>query len=199
MAKLKQRRSKSWKLALTLAGLVVVAMVVIPTLAFAEDDEGGHDMATHDAALQDELAQVRRVTARFHDVEAALDAGYELGWVNGAGTRIIAGCVAHPTAGAMGYHYFNKQLMDDLAVDVLEPEVLVYESTTNGDRKLVAVEWVARGPNSNPPGVSEAPSVLGMHMHILVPAVGFYIMHAWVWKPNPAGIFADWNPEVSCP
>ena len=63
----------------------------------------------------------------------------------------------------------------------------------------VAVEWVARGPNSNPPGVSEPPSVLGMHMHILVPAVGFYIMHAWVWSPNPAGMFADWNPEVTCP
>jgi len=24
-------------------------------------------------------------------------------------------------------------------------------------------------------------------------------MHAWVWKPNPAGIMADWNPRVSCP
>jgi hypothetical protein len=44
--------------------------------------------------------------------------------------------------------------------------------------KLVAAEWVARGPNSNPPGVAEAPSVLGMQMHILVPAVGFWIMHA---------------------
>jgi hypothetical protein len=35
-------------------------------------------------------------------------------------------------------------------------------------------------------------------MHILVPAVGFYIKHAWVWMNNPAGMFADWNPEVSC-
>jgi hypothetical protein len=197
----RQRRRTRWNLPLVLglAGLAVVAMVVIPTVAFAGGDEAEHDMAVHGAALHDELAQVRRVTARFHDLDAALEAGYELGWVNGSGARIIAGCVAHPTAGAMGYHYFNKQLMDDLAVDVLKPEVLVYESAPNGDRKLVAVEWVARGPNSNPPGVSEAPSVLGMHMHILVPAVGFYIMHAWVWKPNAAGMFADWNPEVSCP
>jgi hypothetical protein len=195
-----QRRRTGWiTLILGLAGLAVVAMVVIPTVAFAGADKAGHDMAAHDAGLQDELAQVRRVTARFHDLDAALEAGYELGWVNGSGVRIINGCVAHPTAGAMGYHYFNRELMDDLAVDVSKPEVLVYESAPNGGRKLVAVEWVARGPNSNPPGVSEAPSVLGMHMHILVPAVGFYIMHAWVWKPNPAGMFADWNPEVSCP
>jgi hypothetical protein len=195
-----------WKLpfGLGLAVLVVAAVVLIPTVAFAGDDEAGpdaagHNMAAHGAALQDELAQVRRVTARFHDVDAALEAGYELGWVNGSGNRIIAGCVAHPTAGAMGYHYFKKELMDDLAVDVLKPEVLVYASGPNGHRKLVAVEWVARGPNSNPPGVSEPPTVLGMQMHILVPAVGFYLMHAWVWKPNPAGMFADFNPEVTCP
>ena len=33
-------------------------------------------------------------------------------------------------------------------------------------------------------------------MHILVPPPGpaFYLMHAWVWQDNPAGMFADWNP-----
>jgi hypothetical protein len=141
---------------------------------------------------------VRRATARFHDLDAALEAGYELGWVNGSGEKIITGCVAHPTAGAMGYHYFNKQLMDDLAVNVLQPEALVYAPGPQGQLQLAAVEWVARGPNTNPPGVTEPPTVLSMPMHILNPAVGFYLMHAWVWKPNPAGMFADWNPDVTC-
>jgi hypothetical protein len=150
-------------------------------------------------AMQAELADVRRVTAQFHRVEAAIAAGYELGYVNGAGVRIITGCIAHPTAGAMGYHYFNKALIDDLVVDPLKPEGLVYESAPNGELNLVSVEYVVPGPNSNPPGVSQPPSVFGMEMHILVPAVGFYIHHAWVWKHNPAGIFADWNPEVTCP
>lgn len=144
-----------------------------------------------------DLAQVRRATARFHDLDAALAAGYELGWVNGSGTRIITGCVANAT-GAMGYHYFNPQLMADLTVDILQPEVLVYAPGPQGKLRLVAVEWIVRGANSNPPGVSEAPSLLGMPMHILVPAVGFYLTHAWVWEPNPAGMFADFNPNVSC-
>ena len=139
------------------------------------------------------------MTARFHNLEAALEAGYELGWVNGSGTRIITGCVFHPTAGAMGYHYFNAALMADLKTDPLEPEALVYAPGDDGELKLAAVEWIVRGQSSNPPGVSSPPSVLGMPMHILVPAVGFYLMHAWVWKPNPAGIMADWNPNVSCP
>jgi hypothetical protein len=195
--------------------LTVVAAVLIPTVATARSDAdappaaasavAGHAMAGHDmgaletAGLQDELAQVRRVTARFHDLDAALEAGYELGWVNGSGVRIISGCVFNPTAGAMGYHYFNAELMADLTTDALAPEVLVYAPGEDGQLELVAVEWVVRGQNSNPPGVSSPPSVLGMPMHILVPAVGFYIMHAWVWKPNPAGMFEDWNPEVSCP
>ena len=195
--------------------LTVVAAVLIPTVATARSDAdapppagsavAGHAMAGHHmgaletAGLQDELAQVRRVTARFHDLDAALEAGYELGWVNGSGVRIISGCVFNPTAGAMGYHYFNAELMADLTTDALAPEVLVYAPGEDGQLELVAVEWVVRGQNSNPPGVSAPPSVLGMPMHILVPTVGFYIMHAWVWKPNPAGMFEDWNPEVTCP
>jgi hypothetical protein len=173
----------NWKLPLRL-GLAVVVALMIPTVA---------------SARQDELAAVRQATARFHSVEAALDAGYELGYVNGAGVRIITGCIAHPTAGAMGYHYFNKQLVDDLVVDVLKPEALVYAPGPNGTLQLAAVEYVVPGPNSNPPAVSEPPTVLGMEMHILVPAVGFYIHHAWVWRHNPAGMFADWNPQVTCP
>jgi hypothetical protein len=148
---------------------------------------------------QDELATVRQLTARFHRVEAALEAGYELGYVNGAGVRIITGCVAHPTEGAMGYHYFNKELIDDLEVDPLKPEGLVYAPAPDGGLKLAAVEYVVPGLASNPPGVSEPPTVFGREMVILVPAVGFYTLHAWIWSHNPAGMFAHWNPEVVCP
>jgi len=99
----------------------------------------------------------------------------------------------------MGYHYFNKALIDDLVVDVERPEGLVYTSGPEGQLQLVAVEYVVPGAGSNPPGVSEPPTVLGMPMHILVPAVGFYIQHVWVWSHNPAGLYVDWNPELTCP
>jgi hypothetical protein len=198
-----QRNSRSqWKLTLGLGlvALAAAAVALIPSVASADEEATVHDHAAHaNGTLQDELAQVRRATARFHRVEEAIAAGYELGWVNGSGVRIINGCVSHPTAGAMGYHYFNQALVADNAVDPLEPEALVYESAPNGRLKLVAVEWVVRGPNTNPPGLPTAPSVLGIPMHILVPAVGFWLKHAWIWKHNPAGMFADWNPEVTCP
>ena len=149
-------------------------------------------------AGQESLAPVREATARFHDLDAAIAAGYELGYVNGAGVRIITGCVAHPSAGAMGYHYFNKQLIDDNVVDVLRPEGLVYSPGPDGKLQLAAVEYVVPGVFSNPPGVSVAPVVFGREMVILVPAVGFYTLHAWIWSTNPAGLFAHWSPQVSC-
>ena len=101
------------KLALALGlALLTLAAVAIPAVAIARSDThaaapGGRTVATHhrglgeSASLEDELAQVRRVTARFHSVEAAKAAGYELGWVNG----ILTGCISNPTAGAMGYHH----------------------------------------------------------------------------------------------
>lgn len=197
---------KRWTLPCGL-GLVVLAIAgvaLIPAVASAEEQATSHDHAAQAAGRADELAQVRAATARFHRVEEAIEAGYELGWVNGSGVRIITGCVAHPTAGAMGYHYINAELMDDLVADPLGPEALVYAPAPDGGLRLVAVEWIVRGPQSNPPGVpagAPAPKVLGMDMHILVPPPGpaFYLMHAWIWMNNPAGMFADWNPEVTCP
>jgi hypothetical protein len=202
-----ERDRSGWRavLGLGLLGLVLAGIALLPSGASGGEQAAGHDHSAHDhaahaAGLQDDLAQVRRATARFHRVPEAVAAGYELGWLNGSGVRIVAGCVAHPTAGAMGYHYFNARLMADNAVDVREPEVLVYAPTPEGELDLVAVEWVVRSAQSNPAGVSEAPSVLGMDMHILVPPPGpaFYLMHAWVWVDNPSGMFADWNPQITC-
>lgn len=193
-------------LAAVLVAPVGIGLAMLPSGAAEEAEPAVHDHADHadpamTADLQRQLAQVRAATAKFHDVDAAVAAGYQLGWVNGSGTRIVAGCVSHPAgAGAMGYHYFNAELMRDDSTDALRPEVLVYAPTDEGGRELVAVEWVVRGPQSNPPGPSRVPSVLGMDMHVLAPPPGpaFYLMHAWVWAPNPDGMFADWNPRVSC-
>ncbi len=193
-----------------LGAAVLAAFALMPSMpsgASGGVKETPHDHASVEsvgavgAGMAQELAQVRRATARFHDVDVAIAEGYELGWVNGSGALIVDKCVAHPTAGAMGYHYFNAALMADNGVDALQPEVLVYASDPGGGLKLVAVEWVVRSAGSNPPGVTTAPSVLGMDMHILVPPPGpaFYLMHAWLWAHNPAGMFEDWNPRISCP
>jgi len=35
-------------------------------------------------------------------------------------------------------------------------------------------------------------------MHVLNPALGWYINDAWVWKHSPSDAFSDCNPEVTC-
>jgi hypothetical protein len=199
----KQIGWKAW-LGIGLVGPLVAGVALIPSNASGDvepGDHGDHEHAAMTAGLQDDLARVRAATARFHRVAAAKEAGYELGWVNGAGNRIVGACVKHPTnASAMGFHYFNADLMRDHRVDPLRPEVLVYAPDADGRLHLAAVEWVVLSAQSNPAGVSTAPSVLGMPMHIIAPPPGpaFYLTHAWIWQTNPDGMFADWNPEVSC-
>ncbi len=200
------RKQIGWKawLGIGLVGPLVAGVALIPSNASGDvepGDHGDHEHAAMTAGLQDDLARVRAATAKFHRVAAAKEAGYELGWVNGAGNRIVGVCVKHPTnASAMGFHYFNAGLMRDHSVDPLRPEVLVYAPDEEGRLHLAAVEWVVLSAQSNPVGVSTAPSVLGMPMHIIAPPPGpaFYLTHAWIWQTNPDGMFADWNPEVSC-
>jgi hypothetical protein len=141
-----------------------------------------------------ELAAVRAATAKYHDVSAALDDGYRLGYQG-----VVTGCISSPTAGAMGYHYFNWSKMEDLSIQEGDPEVLVYHTGDNGTLVLGAVEWVVPKMLWEQAGSTEAPVVFGHTLHVLNPVLNWYIAHAWIWTHNPAGMFADWNPEVSCP
>ena len=146
---------------------------------------------------QADLAEVRAATARFHRIAVAEEAGHQLG--SGRTDIPITGCVAHPEQGAMGYHWFDRDAIEDIEIDPLRPEGLVYEPLPNGKLHLVAVEWVVPSDAWHAAGNEDPPSVLGQEMGILNPALGWYILHAWVWKPNPAGMFENWNPDVVCP
>jgi hypothetical protein len=176
------RRPKRWRNALVAA--IALGALAAPTAA-AADDSGRAD-----------LGKVRAATARYHRVEVAEKAGHQLGYI---APFLLDHCIANPTAGAMGYHWFNHDKIHDVGVDPLNPEGLVYEPGPNGQLKLVAVEWIVPAAAWHAAGNAEPPSVLGHEMHILNPALGWYILHAWVWKHNPAGMFEDWNPEVVCP
>ena len=140
------------------------------------------------------LAAVRAATAKYHDVSVALADGYQLGY-----RGVVTGCISNPTAGAMGYHYFNWAKMDDPAIVEGDPEVLVYHTAEDGTLVLGAVEWVVHKPLWEQAGNTEPPVVFGQSLHVLNPVLNWYIAHAWIWKHNPAGMFADWNPDVSCP
>jgi hypothetical protein len=148
----------------------------------------GAGVTTAFAGGQDALAPVRAATAPFHDTGAAQAAGY----VKVAGLDY---CFNNPGVGGMGFHLINTSLLGT-PLDALHPEAMVYAPGADGRLQLVAVEYIVPAAAWDA-GHTQPPSVLGQNLHLL-PALGVYALHAWIWKPNPSGVFQDWNPNVSC-
>jgi hypothetical protein len=140
-----------------------------------------------EASVGDRLGKLRSVTARFHNIQAANDAEYSIP---------LTGCMVDPTLGGMGFH-FGKGGAIDGTVNELEPEVLLYEPEQNGNLRLVAVEFIV--PYAFAPREGPAPEAFGQKF-LPNDAEGFklWMLHAWIWKNNPSGMFASWNPEVNC-
>jgi hypothetical protein len=149
------------------------------------------DWTAADELVQRQLAELRRATAEFHRPEQAEAAGYTV-------------LVAHPTSGAvcledaelggMGRHLLNPDLIDD-EVLVPSPEALIYEPGPNGELRLVGVEYVIpfaiRGTDAAPPVLFDQEFKQNFTFDL-------WALHVWPWKHNPTGMFADWNPSVSC-
>lgn len=195
-------------MALAMAGFAVTTIgcgdVASSTTPTAVASSGGAD-----ASVQSEIAAVRQATARFHNLSVANDAGYSL-----AGEP----CVASPF-GTMGFHAVNPGLTTDQQVNATEPEVLLYISSGQGYR-LTGVEYIKtvllRDPSgnvapwfastpwpSNYVVVSSTPQLFGQAFQGPMPGHNssmpwHWDLHAWIWTDNPNGMFAQWNPSLSC-
>jgi hypothetical protein len=121
-----------------------------------------------------QLAEVRRATARYHDVARAEEDGY----------RQASGCVDH-----MGYHYLRSVASHADELDHTAPNILVYAPRADGGLRLVAVEYASWQPATLLDRTFDQPVSGGPPFHTL---------HAWVWQGNPSGVFTAHNPNVSC-
>lgn len=139
-----------------------------------------------------------QATAKYHSVAKATKAGYSA-FHDTAGIY----CISEPGMGAMGIHYVDGALVGDSKINVRHPEALVYQPGAHGKRTLVALEYIVIKSNwdaahaapprlfGQPFNFTDAPNRYGLPP--------FYSLHAWIWKSNPAGMFAMWNPRVHCP
>ncbi len=157
-----------------------------------------------------ELAAVRRATAAFHDAAEAAAAGYVVG----------PHCDSSP-AGVMGFHAGNQALIGNQTLDPEKPEVLLYLEKPEGGLRLTGVEYVQvvllRNPDTGQVGpwmssspwpanyqvITPTPQLFGQTfqgpMPGHVPGMPWHWdLHAWVWAHNPSGMFAQWNPALSC-
>jgi hypothetical protein len=153
---------------------------------------------------QEQLSAAREATAQYHKESRALEDGFLPDPV----------CVQVPGLGGMGIHYENPDRMGDILVDATAPELLLYEPQLNGKRRLVGLEYFAPvlsngqpwfgGPNDPPPVIDNyAPVLFGRRFDGPMPGHNphmpwHYDLHVWAWRHNPAGLFTQFNPKVSC-
>ncbi len=131
------------------------------------------------------IAAARAATARFRRFDVAFDAGYDFLFLNT--------CMEDAGgAGGMGYHYVDTGSLD-ATLDVRHPEAVMYEPGPNGQLRLVGLEYVIPAAAWTSP---EPPELLGRQLTLNV--FDLWALHVWVWKHNPSGLYADWNPDVSC-
>ena len=136
------------------------------------------------------LSVVRQVTAQYHDVQVALADGYVP----------VSPCVAGDD-GVMGIHYANPSLLGQ-PVDVRHPAMLLYVPGPDG-LQLAGVEYFQADADQDLATDGDRPSVLGQPFDGPMPGHGpgmpvHYDLHVWVWKHNPAGTFAEYNPALGC-
>lgn len=135
------------------------------------------------------LEDARAAAGRYADFQVAVDDGFEP----------LFGCIYHLGEGAMGRHYIHPGRVDGV-LDPEAPEVLMYEPGPDGAMALVGVEHIVFEKDWTGAG---APRLFGRELKRKT-AVGphsvdpFYEIHVWHGRENPAGRFADWNPQVSC-
>lgn len=166
-----------------------------------------------------DLAAVRAATERFQDVKVALAEGYIRDPGNMCDTADMMGRPA--SLGAMGIHYFRPDLLgisgppdpkvngNGTHTDFRKPAILIYEPQADGSMKLVAIEnlvfqkaWREAG-NEAPPtfqGVTwdrmeDDPATSIDEAHMFEP---HFDRHVWLYRANPNGVFAQFNPNVTC-
>ncbi|MEP7000871.1 MAG: hypothetical protein ABI969_10355 [bacterium] len=136
------------------------------------------------AQEQKDLATLKAVTASFHQFSAAQAAGW---------SAQITPCMSDPVLGGMGFHYGNPAIIDG-AVSVDKPELLLYEPEKNGRMQLVAVEYIVPvGAWTSP----QPPRLFGRDF-VVNTTFNVWALHVWVWERNPSGLYADWNPVITC-
>ena len=195
------------RVALTLAAMSASALVMaVPVQQAANNKEPT-------------LAEIRAGTERFQDVKVALAEGYIRDPMNICDTADMMGKPAK--LGAMGIHFFRPDILgisgppnprvdgDGTHTDFNMPGILIYEPQVDGSLELVAVEnlvfqksWHAAG-NQEPPtfhgvaydNMKDDPSTKIDEAHMFEP---HYDRHVWLYRENPNGMFAQFNPNVSC-
>jgi len=197
------------------AWAVAVGLVLAAILVATATAGSGDRTAKQVAALKHQVAQLKAyspagIAKELARTKAALDKYQSVAVAKAAGYVASSPCAfslagageesSHP--GGMGIHYTNDALLKG-PLTPSKPPVLVYAPTADGGLQLVAAEYFKPDADQNVKTDGDRPTLFGRQFDgpMLGHAPGMpihYDLHVWLWKHNPSGIFAPWNPDVSC-
>lgn len=152
------------------------------------------------------LERARQATAKYQDVHVAEAEGYQ---------------VVGPDIPGMGVHFVLT--LEPKGFDIEKPPILLYQKSTAGAYTLVGVSYLwsaAEGPDGQPLDPPFPKSLARWHRHdniCVLPhlenphglsesqcrekgghfvAKSQWLVHAWIWKDNPSGVFSPENPAL---
>ena len=161
---------------------LAIGAAALPAQAAPPPASGANTTATTNQLV----ATTRAAVAKFHDVDAALAAGY-----------VPVGECAESPAGAMGVHFMNPALITPGVVDPSRPPFLTYGPSEDGGLELWSAEFFE--PEVGQPTPMYGAQAFDGPMPGHEPGMPtHYDLHVWVGKHNPAGRFAAWNPSLHC-
>lgn len=147
-----------------------------------------------------QLRQTKTALDEYQSVEQAKADGYTQASPCEALPAGVGGESSH--TGGMGFHFVSGAAMGDGKLDPARPEILVYAPGPGG-LQLVAAEYFKPDADQNASTEGDRPRLFGRAFDgpMLGHAPGMpihYDLHVWLWKANPSGLFASWNPTVTC-
>ena len=175
----------------------------------AGHEHGAPALAITYAELKDATQQLdvaRQATAKYQDVRAAVADGYH---------------AIGPNVPGMGIHYVRQGSPKTFSIG--EPPILLYEHDPATGLRLVGVSYLLVAPSGadGQPATSPFPKALASwHKHNNVCVLPdssasvqlteaqctgrggrfstetSWMVHAWIWKDSPAGVFSSTNPSV---
>lgn len=189
-----------------IASLIIAIGILAGTASFVK--------AQGNSELNQQMAQLRAATARYHDLNNAIEDGF---------TPLTGLCHNGDDGFAVGISYVNRLRFLSADINPDEPEFLNYFPIGDGNVRLVGVAFGNRTffRDTRPPStpgyvagnfvwrnpvipaylqeVSGSFSLFGQQARPTFGPPWLYIITVWPWAHNPNGIFADGNPSLSCP
>src|ERR1700746_1993810 len=201
---------------------LLTALFTISILSWGLQQPASSAMETHHAhaagvavsyaELKDTVAildRARPATAKYQDVRAAKEDGYQ---------------AIGPDVPGMGIHFVRPHNPSS-AFDAEQPPILLYENNPSapGGYSLVGVSYLLvapEGPDGQPLNSPFPKSLAAWHRHeniCVLPdhststkltekqcqeqnghftAETQWMVHAWIWKESPLGVFSPTNPNV---